>query len=554
MIKQLSIRNFAIIKASELQFSPGLTVITGETGAGKSILLGALNLLMGARADAGQLYDVTDKCIIEGHFQFKTTAVKAFFEEEDFDFDAAEIVLRRELLPNGKSRAFINDSPATAAQLRTLGNLLVDISGQHETLELNTQQFQFEFVDAMAGQLEQVAEFKAAFENLRQIQLEITQLEEAASTQQKSLDYDQFLFNELEQARIENPLELEELEQHYSVLQNAQVIGMALQQLHYGLTEADNAPENSLSTLLSAGQGIKKLDDRLAQLYAQLQDTKATLAELAQEAFLLQEAFQADEEKLHQLESRLNELNRLLQKHRLSQLADLISLKNLLAARLEGVQSTGEYLLQLQSRATTLTEKVEKLADHISAKRIAILPELEQAIHALLPEMGMVHARFHIEHKKQTQLHARTGWDQLRFLFTANQGSAAQEIHKVASGGELSRLMLAIKSLLHDQLALPTVVFDEIDTGISGETAIRIGKVLKKLASRHQVILVTHQPQIAAKGDLHLFVSKELKQGKTASQIRILEGEDRVEELAKMIGGAQPSDIAREHARELFHI
>lgn len=554
MIKQLSIRNFAIIKTSELQFSPGLTVITGETGAGKSILLGALNLLMGARADAGQLYDENEKCVIEGHFHFKTAAVAAFFEAEDFDFDTEEIVLRRELLPNGKSRAFINDSPATATQLRTLGNLLVDISGQHETLELNTQQFQFEFVDAMAGQLDEVAAYRSAFENLRQVRQEITQLEEAASNQQKSLDYDQFLYNELEQAQINHPLELEQLEQQYSVLQNAQTIGMALQQLHFGLTEADNAPENSLSALLAAGQGIKKLDDRLAQLYTQLQETKSTLAELAQEAFLMQEAFQADEEKLHQLESRLNELNRLLQKHRLQSLSELMALKEEIAARIDAIQSSGEQLLQLQQREAVLAGEVENMAAQISAKRLAILPELEAAIHALLPEMGMVHARFQIEHKKLLHLHARTAWDQLRFLFTANQGSAAQEIHKVASGGELSRLMLAIKSLLHDQLALPTVVFDEIDTGISGETAIRIGKVLKKLASRHQVILVTHQPQIAAKGDLHLFVSKELKQGKTASHIRVLEAEDRVEELAKMIGGAQPSDIAREHARELFHI
>ncbi len=554
MIKQLSIRNFAIIQSSELRFSPGLTVITGETGAGKSILLGALNLLLGARADAGQLYDVQEKCVIEGHFLFNTPAITAFFEAEDFDFDSKEIVLRRELLPNGKSRAFINDSPASVAQLRTLGNLLVDISGQHETLELNTQAFQFEFVDAMANQLDEVAAYNAAYEDLRQIRQQIAALEEAAGNQQKNLDYDQYLFNELELAKINNPQELEQLEQQFSVLQNAQAIGLALQQLHYGLSEAENSPENSLSALLVAGQGIRRLDEHLSEIYNQLQETKSTLADLAQEAFHLQEAFQADEEKLQRLEARLNELNRLLQKHRMQDLSELIALKAEIEARIHLVQSSNEHLLELQAKAMVLEIQVDEQARQISTKRQAILPELEQAIHALLPEMGMVHARFTIEHKKLTQLHARNGWDQLRFLFTANQGSAAQEIHKVASGGELSRLMLAIKSLLHDQLALPTVVFDEIDTGISGETAIRIGRVLKKLASRHQVILVTHQPQIAAKGDLHLFVSKTLKEGKTASHIRILDGEARVEELAKMIGGDQPSDIAREHARELFHI
>jgi len=554
MIKQLSIRNFAIISESEILFSPRLTVITGETGAGKSILLGALNLLLGARADAGQLYNEAEKCIIEGHFQFNTPNITAFFQQADFDQVADEIVLRRELLPNGKSRAFINDSPASVSQLRTLGNLLVDISGQHETLELNTQQFQFEFVDAMAAQLPQVSAYCVNYEHLRRLNQEIITFEAAATSQQKSFDYDQFLFNELEQARIKNPEELEQIEHQYSVLQNANTIGLALQQLHYGLSEADNAPESSLSALLASGQIIKKLDSRLSDLYERLQDTKTILSEIAQEAFHLQEDFQADEEKLQQYETRLNELNRLLQKHRLQTLSELIELQNTIADRLDAVQSSGEQLENLRSKAAELTIELQEQAASISKKRVAILPELEKAIHILLPDMGMIHAHFHIEHKHLDQLNARTGLDQLRFLFTANQGSAAQEIHKVASGGELSRLMLAIKSLLHDQLSLPTVVFDEIDTGISGETAIRIGRVLKTLSSRHQVILVTHQPQIAAKGDLHLFVSKQMNQGKTTSQIRVLEAEDRIEELAKMIGGAQPSEIAREHARELFHI
>jgi len=554
MIKQLSIRNFAIISESEIHFSPGLTVITGETGAGKSILLGALNLLLGARADAGQLFDEKEKCIIEGHFAFSTPAISAFFQTEDFDAAEDEIVLRRELLPNGKSRAFINDSPATVIQLRTLGNLLVDISGQHETLELNTQQFQFEFVDAMAGQLSEVTDYMSKYEELRLLNAEIHKLETAATTQQKNLDYEQFLFAELEQARLENPEELHLLEQQFTVLQNANVIGLALQQLHFGLTEAENAPESSISALLVAGQSIKRLDHRLAELYDQLQNAKAILADIAQDAFHLQEEFQADEEKLHLFEQRLNELNRLLQKHRLQSLSELIELRTTLANSLEAVQSSGVQLDNLRLKAKGLATQLQEQASRISKKRASSLPGLEKAINALLPDMGMIHARFQIEHKIGLQLNVRTGLDQLRFLFTANQGSQAQEIHKVASGGELSRLMLAIKSLLHDQLSLPTVVFDEIDTGISGETSIRIGRVLKTLAERHQVILVTHQPQIAAKGDLHLFVSKQVNQGKTSSQIRVLEAEDRIEELAKMIGGAQPSEIAREHARELFHI
>lgn len=554
MIKQLSIRNFAIIQESVLHFSEGLTVITGETGAGKSILLGALDLLMGARADTGQLYNEAEKCVIEGQFEFNTAAIRAFFTSEDFDFDKEEIVIRRELLPTGKSRAFINDSPASVSQLRTLGNLLVDISGQHETLELNTQQFQFEFVDAMAGQLTLVADYNQAYDRLRLLKQELNQLEEAALNQQKNLDYDQFLYDELAQARLENPDELEQLEQQYTLLQNANVIGLALKQLHFGLTEAENAPESSLSALLTAGQSLKKLDDRLATLYEQLQEAKTTLTDLAQQAYYLQEEFQADEEKLQLYEARLNELNRLLQKHRLQNIEALMALQSDLARRLDALQSGSLQLEKLRAEAADLTQKLAEQAGAISKNRVAILPELEQAINALLPDMGMVHAHFQIAHVKQEQLNAKTGFDQLRFLFTANQGSAAQEIHKVASGGELSRLMLAIKSLLHDQLALPTVVFDEIDTGISGETAIRIGRVLKTLSSRHQVILVTHQPQIAAKGDLHLFVSKQVSAGKTASNIRVLAAEDRIEELAKMIGGAQPSEIAREHARELFHI
>ncbi len=555
MITQLSIQNFAIIRQSDLHFSPHLTVITGETGAGKSILLGALQLLLGARADAGQLFDPTQKCVIEGHFQLSEPAVTTFLLEEDFDNSQDDIVLRRELLPNGKSRAFINDTPASVQQLRTLGNLLVDISAQHDTLELNTQKFQVDFLDAMAGQTAVSNAYSTDFEQLKRLLGEIAQLQAEKLERQKEADYQQFLYQELELAQLSDAEELEQLEQEYNLLQNAAAIGQLLQQLTFGLTEAENAPDTALGGLLAAASSYRKLDPRLGELFDRLQQTRTELQDLAREAIHLQDGFQADGGRLQLLESRLNELNRLLQKHRVLQLSDLIRLKNEIAAGLDAGASADQQLETLHQTATALETALQLRAASLSEARSKAIPGLEKAVQSLLPEMGMEHAHFKIELQRLTVLTGgRYGYDQIRFLFSANQGSSLQEIHKVASGGELSRLMLAIKSLLHDRLALPTVVFDEIDTGISGETSIRIARVLKTLAERHQVILVTHQPQIAAKGDLHLFVSKQNQQGKTESNIRVLVQEDRIEELAKMIGGAHPSDIAREHARELFHI
>lgn len=555
MIKQLSIQNFALIKQADLVFSTGLTVITGETGAGKSILLGALQLLLGARADASLLQNKEQKCVIEGSFEANTTEIQDFFTNEDFDYDASGIVVRRELMPNGKSRAFINDTPANLSQLKQLGNLLVDISAQHDTLELNTQAFQLDFVDAMADLLDQRASMSQQYNRLQKLKANQSELEKNQLEKLKQQDYDQFLYDELVAAQL-NPAEsLSQLENEYAVLNNATQLGESLMQLQYGLTEAENAPDHSLGQLLSQLNQLKKLDPKLEDLYARLSASRAELNEIAREAAYLQASFVPDAERLYRVGKRIDLLHGLCQKHRVNELQELIQIQDRLAEKLAHVVEADLQLQELKQKIETGTIELEQLAKQISSSRKAQLAALIEQINALLPEMGMVHARFSIEHTVgEKLLSGRAGYDQLRFLFSANQGSAPQEIHKVASGGELSRLMLAIKSLLHDRLALPTVVFDEIDTGISGETSLRIGRVLQKLAQKHQVILVTHLAQIAAKGDVHLFVSKESSAGQTNSKIRQLTQDERIESLAEMIGGANPGESAIRHARELFHI
>jgi DNA repair protein RecN (Recombination protein N) len=555
MIKQLSIQNFALIKQADLVFSKGLTVITGETGAGKSILLGALQLLLGARADAALLLNKQLKCVIEGYFEASSQEIQDFFKSEDFDYDALGVVIRRELLPNGKSRAFINDTPASLSQLKQLGNMLVDISAQHDTLEINTQAFQLDFVDAMANLLDQRTAMTQQFNRLQKLNATANELAVKQAERLKQQDYDQFLYDELIHAQLTDEVSLSQLENEFTVLTHATQLGESLQQLHFGLTEAENAPDQSLGLLLNQLNQLKKLDSRIEELYNRLLASRNELIDIARDAAYLQAHFVPDAERLHWVSKRIDLLNSLCQKHRVNSHSELIQIQEMLAEKLANSAENDQQLLALKQTIESESKALQQLASKISEARKAVLPSLSKQINALLPEMGMVHAHFTIDHSVGEKLHSgRAGYDQLRFLFSANQGSAPQEIHKVASGGELSRLMLAIKSLLHDRLALPTVVFDEIDTGISGETSLRIGRVLQNLAQKHQVILVTHLAQIAAKGDVHLFVAKESSGGQTSSKIRQLTQDERIAALAEMIGGANPGESAISHARELFHI
>lgn len=553
MIRKLSIRNFAIIQESEISFPDGLTVITGETGAGKSILLGALNLLSGSRADTGLLFDSAEKALIEGYFSPDLPGVVEYLMAEELELFDDELIIRRELLPNGKSRAFVNDQLVSLQQLKVLGNLLFDISYQNDALELNTRQFQYTFLDAMANSLDMTSEYAIVYQSWKKNLNALQQLEQQLSSAERETEFLNFLMNELAAAELASEDELNELEQEFNMLTNANAIQSALTQLHYQLTESDFPVELQLGQLLGTLQTFRSIDGRIAEIAERLNALKEETKDLANEAIRLSDAFYSDDERINQLETRINLINKLLKKHQASDLKTLLEKQEEIAEKLKISSNSSEEIEALRQTTTAQKLLLEKLAAKIHEKRTDCIGFIENSICDLLPSIGLPHARFSIDLQSSDELgQAPQIKNQLKFLFSANQGSEMQELHKVASGGELSRLMLAIKSLLHDRVELPTAIFDEIDTGISGETSLKIGKVLSKMAEKHQIILITHQPQIAAKGDNHLYVSKSIHGSKTVSTIKSLHSEERIYELAKMLGGEKPSDTAIQHARTLL--
>ncbi len=553
MIRKLAIRNFAIIQESEIYFPEGLTVITGETGAGKSILLGALNLLSGSRADTGLLFDSAEKALIEGYFKPDLPGVIDYLKSEDLELFGDELIIRRELLPNGKSRAFINDQLVSLQQLKVLGNLLFDISYQNDALELSTRQFQYTFIDAMANSLDLTSEYARAYQAWKKNIDALEKLENQLSSSERETEFLNYLWNELAAAEFTGEDELNELEQEFNVLTNANAIQSALTQLHYQLSESDFPIELQLGQLLSSLHPFRGIDNRITEIIERLNALKEETKDLANESIRLSEAFYSDEERINQLEVRINLINKLLKKHQASDLRTLLMRQEEIAEKLKISSNSSEELEVLRKTITEQRVLLEKLATQIHENRTNSIEVIENSIRELLPSIGLPHARFKIDLQKAIDLgQAPQVKNQLKFLFSANQGSEMQELHKVASGGELSRLMLAIKSLLHDRVELPTAIFDEIDTGISGETSLKIGNVLSKMAEKHQIILITHQPQIAAKGNNHLYVSKSVHESKTVSKIKVLQFEERILELAKMLGGEKASETAILHARTLL--
>lgn len=553
MIRKLAIRNFAIIQESEVSFPEGLTVITGETGAGKSILLGALNLLSGSRADTGLLFDSSKKALIEGFFRPDLPGVVEYLKAEELELFDDELIIRRELLPNGKSRAFVNDQLVSLQQLKVIGNLLFDISYQNDALELNTRQFQYTFLDAMANSLEMTREYALVYQSWKENVNALQQLEQQLSSRERETEFLNFLMNELAAAELTSEDELSELEQEFNVLTNANAIQSALTQLHYQLMESDFPVELQLGQLLGMLQSFRGIDNRITEIIERVNTLKEETKDLANDSLRLSEVFYSDAERINLLEARINLINKLLKKHQAGDLKTLLLKQEEIAEKLKISSNSTEELEVLRKTIAEQKVLLEKHATQIHEKRTNCIGTIENSIRELLPSIGLPHASFSIDLQPSVELgQAPQVKNQLKFLFSANQGSEMQELHKVASGGELSRLMLAIKSLLHDRVELPTAIFDEIDTGISGETSLKIGKVLSKMAEKHQIILITHQPQIAAKGDNHLYVSKSIQGSKTVSSIRALQSEERIYELAKMLGGEKTSETALQHARTLL--
>ena len=550
MLSSLRIQNYALINHLDISFSSQLTIITGETGAGKSIMLGALGLLLGERADSDVLFDKDKKCIVEGDFSIDKLGLQDFFAANELDYDG-HCIIRREIAPNGKSRAFINDSPVTIQILKLLGEQLMDLHRQHETLHLNTAKFQLMIIDAMAQHENDLLSYKNEYKLYISKVEKLSKLKSEQEQLQRNLDYYQFQFNELKEANLKEN-ELVELEAESEILENAESIKSNLAQAFIGLNNSDNSILIQLKSASSLVQSVKNLKPEIAEIFDRLNSSLIELKDIADELETAEESINIDAERLQIVNERIDLLNRLMKKHAVSSDAELIEILKDVEQKIQSVELANDETEHLQLEIEKLKSSLQVKANSISVKRKSVAEPFETEVNQLLVQVGMPHAILKIEHHLSNDI-SINGIDNFKFLFTANRGSALQEISKVASGGELSRLMLCIKSLVAASAHLPTLVFDEIDTGISGEVAMQVGSILHQLANKHQVLCITHLPQIAAKGQSHYFVYKSTENERTVSQIKMLNSEERIIEIAKMLSGNQPGEAALANAKELMN-
>ena len=550
MLQNLRIQNFALIEETEVDFSKGLTVITGETGAGKSILLGALGLTLGNRADVGSLHDKTKKCIIEAKFNIKAYQLQSYFESQELDFEEITTI-RREITPEGKSRAFINDTPVNLTILKELGERLIDIHSQHETLLLKETNFQFELVDAFAQSTVLFLDYKKQFSTLQKLRKQLEVLTSQEIQAKKELDYFQFQFNELDEMNIKIG-EQQLLEDESETLENAELIKSTLSKAAIAINGGDDNLLTSLTLVKQQLQSISKFSKHFSELYERLNSINIELKELGSDIENSEDDVVYNNTRLEEVNSQLDKLNRLLKKHGVNNEEELLKIKDDIENKLLQFSSL-ELSIEKTTKEISLTEKQCKIiATELSDKRKNSILNIEKNIKTMLASLSMANAQFKIELTHLNEL-SNNGLDVISFLFNANKGSDFKELHKTASGGELSRLMLCIKALLAERTALPTIIFDEIDTGVSGEVADKIGSILLSMGKTLQVITITHLPQMASKGSNHLFVYKSDSKDKTTSSIKLLTKEERISEIAKMLSTGNPTETAMKNAKELLN-
>ncbi len=551
MLHKLSIRNYAIIDKLDIEFSGALNIITGETGAGKSILLGALGLILGERADSKVLYNQEEKCIVEADFDISGYNLRDFFTEQELDFEAHTIV-RREINQNGKSRAFVNDTPVTLNVLQSLGEKLVNLHNQHETLELTRSGFQLAVIDALAKNQGPLASYKAVFRQYKKDFKRLEELIEKAGAANAEMDYVQFQYKELAEANLEAG-EQELLETEQGTLSNVEEIKVALQACLQLLDGSEAAALDQLGEVQTQLKNVKNYNKDILALSERLHTVQEELKDVAREMDQLQENAALDPARLEEVSNRLNTLYKLQKKHRLNSVEELLKLQSDLEARIQGVDNSNAELEALKKHLDKQFKELSAMADNLHVAREKVLREFQNNVVVLLTKVGMPNASFKVDIRKAEHHHlSDTGLTEVKFLFSANRGFAPQEIKDVASGGELSRLMLCIKSLIADSDLLPTMIFDEIDAGISGEVAFKTGEIMKQLSRNHQLIAITHLPQIARAADEHLYIYKQNTGERTVTRIKTLTGEERIIELAKMLGGEKPSEAALANARELM--
>lgn len=549
MLVSLSIKNYALIDELKVGFTPGYTIITGETGAGKSILLGGLSLILGKRADLSVLKNKEEKCVIEAEFKIGDYQLETFFTEQDLDYEANTII-RREILPGGKSRAFINDTPVTLTVLDKLGVRLIDIHSQHQTLELTDEEFQYHIIDAVADNFETISLYKNSLQTYNRLRKQLKQLLKEQEEAAKEYEYNLFLLQELKALKLET-VHKEELESSYEQLSNVEEIreklAHAVQLVNaedVGVQLTVTELKNVFSKLIGFGTNYQLLHDRIQSVLIEIDDINT-------EIINLEEKLESDPTELERLQQLLQKLYTLEKKHGVAGVKELMAVQGELEAKVAVTENAEGLITEKEEELKKWEAQISKYATTIHNGREKVIPKLKKQLEGIIAELGMPNARFDIGVTMGDTFH-ENGKDELTFLLAANKGGNFGALKKVASGGELSRIMLAIKSILSNYMKLPTIMFDEIDTGVSGEIAIKMADIMKEMSKYMQVFCITHLPQVAAKGDRHFKVYKESTLLGTSSNLKLLSKQERVTEIAMMLGGENITNSALTHAKELL--
>lgn len=549
MLTNLSIKNYALIDHLNVKFTNGFTVITGETGAGKSILLGGLSLVLGKRADLSSLREKEDKCIVEAEFEISKYGLESFFMENDLDYETKTII-RREILPSGKSRAFINDSPVTLDILSQLGDQLIDVHSQHQTLRLADNDFQLKVIDALADNGQVISAYSSKLLLYQSTQKELQKLVDFQNSATKEHEYNSFLLQELISAPLKEGI-LEELEEQYEQLNNVEII---LEQLSHGqqlLNDEQIGLVNLLTELKQVSNKLASFGHQYSDINERIKSVFIELDDISTELNILNDKVEADPQLLEQVNAKLQLLYDLLKKHKVQTIPELMEIRNALDEKVSATENVVADIDRKKKELHQLETALNTEASNISKRRKLVIPKLKEQLEETLIDLGMASATFKIDISPSKEFKS-TGKDDLSFLFSANKGSAYGDLKKVASGGELSRIMLTIKAILARYEQLPTMMFDEIDTGVSGEISNKMGDIMKDMSNTMQIFSITHLPQVAAKGIHHFKVYKEEELMGTNTKMKRLSSEERVVELAEMLGGKTLSDSALAHARQLL--
>ncbi|WDF65181.1 DNA repair protein RecN [Flavobacterium sp. KACC 22763] len=550
MITSLSIKNYALIEKLSIDFSKGFSIITGETGAGKSIILGAIGLVLGKRADLTSLKNKEEKCVIEAQFEIGKYNLKEFFEANDLDYED-ETIIRREILPSGKSRAFINDSPVNLQELQDLSLYLIDIHSQQQTQELSDESVQFKIIDAIANNSDVIAEYQKLLKSYKSDKSKLNALLKKQSDAGKEQEYHTFLLNELVAAQLKSG-EQEELEADYEKLNNVEIIKESLDKSLAIANEEQFGVFHNLNEIKNALQKVAPFSSEYHNLFERITSLTIEFDDISKELENCSEKLLNDPTQLELINQKLQLIYNLQKKHQANSVDELLQIQSDLGNSLLELDNMDEEIASLSKIIEEKAIELDDYASKIHENRVKAIPRLSEQLVSILETLGMPNARFNME-LLPSENYFQNGKDELQFLFSANKGTDFGLLKKVASGGEMSRIMLAVKAILAKYSKLPTLIFDEIDTGVSGEIAIRMGEIMKEMSATMQIFAITHLPQIAAKGDSHFKVSKATIDDDTQSELKLLSQDERVTEIAQMLSGAVVSDSALNHAKALLN-